>query len=324
MQILISIIIPVYNVEKYIKECLDSIIKQNIKDNIEIICVDDGSTDKSGLICDKYAKLDKRFVVVHQKNKGVSAARNLGIKIAKGKYIGWIDPDDYINNNWWENIKNILKNDIDVLFFDYTVLINGEYKEKKFSYISGYISKQKFLKEITIDRRLQNQLWQKIFKRNLIKDIFFPENISLMEDYAVLHKIILKAEKIYYISKNLYVYRVRENSLVTELSIEKNYKAFLIAKERYVFLLNNNINVPKIGYLMRALNVCVQYYKVNKNEKNKNRKMYLECKRELDSNKKYIFNYTDCDIKIRIKFILYRMNILNLLIYIKKTIKFRR
>lgn len=116
MQPLVSIIVPIYNVEKYIEKCFDSIRKQDVKEDIEIICIDDGSTDKSGIICDKYVELDKRFKVIHQSNKGVSYTRNLGVQISKGKYLAWIDPDDYIDDNWWNNIKKIIDKDVDIIF----------------------------------------------------------------------------------------------------------------------------------------------------------------------------------------------------------------
>lgn len=105
---LISIIIPIYNVEKYLIECLESLSRQKTS-QIEFICVDDGSTDKSGIICDEFAKRDKRFKVIHKKNGGVSSARNVGMENAIGKYIAWVDPDDYITLNWYECIEEYLK-----------------------------------------------------------------------------------------------------------------------------------------------------------------------------------------------------------------------
>ena len=105
---LLSVIIPVYNVERYIKKCFDSIIVQ-IKDaDVEIICINDGSTDKSGEICDEYAAKYNKIKVYHQNNKGVAAARNYGLSIIKGQYIAWIDPDDYISNKWYENISTLI------------------------------------------------------------------------------------------------------------------------------------------------------------------------------------------------------------------------
>ena len=127
MGLLLSIIIPIYNVEDYIKECLDSISKQKTKNEVEIICIDDGSTDKSGIICDEYAELDKRFRVIHQENKGVSYTRNLGVEMSKGKYLAWIDPDDYIDKDWWISIKYLINKNIDMIFFDYSILKNKKY-----------------------------------------------------------------------------------------------------------------------------------------------------------------------------------------------------
>ena len=116
---LLSVIIPVYNVQDYIGECFESIIMQNT-DCMEVICIDDGSTDDSGKICDEYAKKNANIIVVHQENKGVAAARNLGLKLASGEYIAWIDPDDYISENWFEIISVKLENSIDIVFCDYT------------------------------------------------------------------------------------------------------------------------------------------------------------------------------------------------------------
>ncbi|MBR4316077.1 MAG: glycosyltransferase, partial [Alphaproteobacteria bacterium] len=121
----ISIIVPVYNVQKYLDKCLKSIISQTLTD-IEIILVDDGSTDSSGLICDKYAKKDKRIKVVHQKNARQGAARNAGIKLATGDYIGFVDSDDYITSDMFEKLyKKAYIYDADIVMCDYANVKNG-------------------------------------------------------------------------------------------------------------------------------------------------------------------------------------------------------
>ena len=104
---LISIIVPVYNVEPYLNKCLDSIVNQTYK-KLEIILIDDGSTDNSGLICDEYASKDNRIIVVHQKNKGLSAARNVGLNIAKGDYIAFVDSDDFIEKDMYFTMYNVM------------------------------------------------------------------------------------------------------------------------------------------------------------------------------------------------------------------------
>lgn len=314
---LLSIIVPIYNVEKYIKKCLDSIVAQKTN-NIEIICIDDGSTDNSGFICEQYAKKDKRFKVFHKKNGGVSSARNLGLEKATGEYIAWIDPDDYISDDWYFNIEPLLSFNIDIIFFDYVILKGNKKIIKKYDNISKYIDVDLFLDEIVMDQKIENQLWQKIFKRTLIENILFPENVKSMEDYAVLHKIVLKAKNVYYLSKILYFYRIRDDSLVTNATLEKNYTSYLIAKERYRYLINKNKMVSKMGYLVQSLNLCIQYNKINEEEKIKNKKIYTICKQEISKNIKYIYSYKECNISLKFKFLLCKLNLLKWALFIKK------
>lgn len=302
---LLSVIIPVYNVERYIKKCFDSIIVQ-IKDaDVEIICINDGSTDKSGEICDEYAAKYNKIKVYHQNNKGVAAARNYGLSIIKGQYIAWIDPDDYISNKWYENISTlIMEEQPDILFFDYVLMDNNNLKIKCFADKTDYISQEKFLTEIVKDVKIQSQLWQKVFKRELFKNIRFPENIKCMEDYAILHKIILKANKIYYLKKILYFYRIRENSLVKKFDLEKSFKCYLIAKERYSYLNNTKIEASKIGYLIQALGFCIQFCKINAFERKNYSGMFRICKNEINRNIFYILVEKEFDIRIKLKFLL--------------------
>lgn len=317
---LLSIIVPIYNVEKYIKKCLDSIEAQKTN-NIEIICIDDGSTDNSGFICEQYAKKDKRFKVFHKKNGGVSSARNLGLEKATGEYIAWIDPDDYISDDWYFNIEPLLSFNIDIIFFDYVILKDNKKIIKKYDNISKYIDVDLFLDEIVMDQKIENQLWQKIFKRELFKNILFPQNVKTMEDYAVLHKVVLKAKKIYYLSKILYFYRIRINSLVTYATLEKNYTSYRIAKERYKYLLKKDKNISKIGYLIQSLNVCIQYYKIDKNEQKNNQEIYNKCKKEINKEIKNICISKKCNISLKLKFILCRLNFLKFALFIQKLFK---
>ena len=317
---LLSVIIPVYNVQDYIGECFESIIMQNT-DCMEVICIDDGSTDDSGKICDEYAKKNANIIVVHQENKGVAAARNLGLKLASGEYIAWIDPDDYISENWFEIISVKLENSIDIVFFDYTLVRNKKRIEKKFASVSQYISKDFFLEALVLDQVLQSQLWQKVFKKELFEDIVFPENVICMEDYAVLHKIVLKTENIYYISESLYFYRLREKSLVNTVDVIKSINCYLISKERYQYLLNLGVSVSNLGYLMQALGVCVQFYKTNNNIRQKHIYELNECKHEINSNIKSIIFNGKCNIVLKLKFLLCYLGLLNVVIIMYKSLK---
>ena len=129
---LLSIIIPIYNAENFINKILDSILIRNFKD-YEIILINDGSTDKSGIICDKYAKIDDRIVVLHKENGGVSSARNKGLDIAKGDYIAFVDPDDYIEPNMYkEMIQIAVSKEIDIVSCNYKKIdLNGKIEFKK-------------------------------------------------------------------------------------------------------------------------------------------------------------------------------------------------
>lgn len=127
----VSVIVPVYNVENYIRKCLDSIISQTLKD-IEIILVDDGSEDNSGKICDEYAEKDSRIIVIHQKNNGLSNARNTGLNIASGEYIGFVDSDDYIKSEMYsEMYQTAEKTDADMVLCNYSYDTNGNITENK-------------------------------------------------------------------------------------------------------------------------------------------------------------------------------------------------
>ena len=142
----ISIIIPVYNVEKFLHNCLDSVLKQTYR-NLEIILIDDGSTDNSGKICDNYAKIDNRIIVIHKENGGVSSARNVALKIAKGDYIVWIDSDDFISKNMITYLcEKILEFNADIYFFNYNIIKKDKIEKIKLLNLpNGIISKKEVL-----------------------------------------------------------------------------------------------------------------------------------------------------------------------------------
>lgn len=316
----ISIIIPIYNVETYIKKCFESIVEQKNMFNVEIICIDDGSTDNSGQICEYYAKKDKRFKVIHQKNAGVAIARNVGLKIASGKYIAWVDPDDYLSKNWYEKISVYIKKDIDVIFFDYLLINEKKVTEIKYDSYSKFIDKNTFLKELVLDKKVQSQFWSKVIKRELFNEIKIPSELNLFEDYAIMHYLIEKANNIYYLSDFLYCYVVRKNSLVNKvIKMEDNYRGYLIAKERYKYLINKNIDVSKIDYLLRASYVCMDFYRTKKYNK-KQINMFNICEKEIETNLQYILNEKEASIKLKIKALIIKVKILKTIILLKNNI----
>ena len=182
MEKLISVIVPVYNVEEYVEKCVLSIINQTYK-NLEIILVDDGSTDNSGKICDEIAIKDNRIKVIHKKNGGLSDARNVGIDIAKGDYLGFVDSDDYIDYNMYEELFDVIKcHDVDIVYSNFQTeyldgRIEGCGKNSGQIYIRSSLD---VLRDMMWDK-LNCSSCTKLFKRTVFSEYKFPEN-NIYED----------------------------------------------------------------------------------------------------------------------------------------------
>ena len=220
---LISIIVPVYNVEKYLKRCISSIIEQTYK-NIEIILVDDGSTDKSLEICKKYSKTDKRINVYHKKNGGLSSARNYGIKKSKGNYIIFVDSDDYINNFFVEKLYMCLINeqaDISCCYFETFSSKDPTYniENKKNIKIDVFDSKQAII-NMMYDKGINNSASCKIYKKELFKKISYPLNMYF-EDLATTYKVFDISKKIVLYRCPLYYYYQRSESILHQINDKK-------------------------------------------------------------------------------------------------------
>ncbi len=210
---LISIIIPVYNMEKYLKRCVDSVLDQTYK-NIEIILVDDGSSDLSPKICDEYEKKDNRVKVIHKKNGGLSAARNSGIKVASGEYIGFIDSDDFIDSDMYEMLYNgMKKGDCSISNVNFRYYYDDGTTKKYFEeYENGCVYKyEQFLKDM-LTRSCNISVCSKLFKKEIFEQVFFDEN-KLNEDFLFMLDLVKKKINIYSLNKTKYNYCVRKGSI---------------------------------------------------------------------------------------------------------------
>ena len=266
MQERISVIVPVYNVEKYISKCLDSILNQTYK-NIEIIIVNDGSTDKSGLICDEYAKKYDNIKVFHKKNGGVSSARNLGIDNSSGKYIAFVDPDDYIDENMYKILHEKLlqsKSDISIASFSYI-------KEDKIIDEDNSKVEIKFTKEEVLDGYFNkikpfdlSFLWNKLFKKKLFEDVRLDTELVIQEDTEVLIRIFNKVTSVVYVGIPLYSYLIRKGA-ATEGSISKKKLSTDIALLKIYEYTEKNIPIYKsialANYAMCYFNIIVEVIK---------------------------------------------------------------
>lgn len=223
----ISVIIPVYNVEKYLYRCLNSIINQSYKD-LEIILVNDGSTDSSGQICDDFSKKDNRIKVIHKENEGVSIARNTGISIATGDYLAFVDSDDFIDEKMFERLlNNAIKNDADISMCNFKST-GGDICECTYINEEYVFDSQRALKHLYIDMDLCFVIFcAKLFKRHLFDDIVIP-SVICGEDNYILYKILLKAKTIAYDKSTMYMYFYRPGSATKTFneSSSEDFRAF--------------------------------------------------------------------------------------------------
>lgn len=260
MNELISVVVPVYNVEKYLHQSIESIINQTYK-NLQIILVDDGSTDNSGKICDEYAEKDSRITVIHQDNKGAGAAKNTGLDLVEGEYLSLIDSDDYIEPEFYEKMLSAMKkNNSDVvqcLFAN--VFVNNRY-------IRNYNFPSKSDRKLRTKKYLFEMLYDwkyaifanKLFKSSLLKDIRFPVGRKIDDEFFT-YKLICNAKKVVNINDCLYNYRMRKTSVMNDNS---EYKLILdridCFKDRYEYV-SAKYSGLEYFYYNHFHNILLQY-----------------------------------------------------------------
>lgn len=235
MASVISIIVPIYKVEKYLNRCVQSIVDQTYS-NLDIILVDDGSPDCCPQICDEWSKKDSRIRVIHQENKGVSAARNMGLSIAQGDYLYFVDGDDWIDRTLCEKVMAIFhKNDVDIVAFNCDkVDESGDSLGSTEKMKEGVISIENSLMDL-LQGNMNSYMWNKVFKRRVFQNIWFPDR-SAFEDMAIAYKLFVNASKIYCLNEQLYFYFQRSDSATAVISAKKLGELFLSRWESYEYL----------------------------------------------------------------------------------------
>ena len=220
--LLVSFIVPIYNVEAFIEKCVQSIITQDILD-LEIILVDDGSTDTSGKIIDLLAESDERIIVIHKENQGVSSARNTGLKVAKGKYILFVDGDDYIESNYASEFVRLLESTKANVGLSYFYLIDDEKRHTSNDTMS-IITGEKACEQLYINRT-GVAVWNKIYLRRFLNDnnLCFEQDIWFAEGMTFNIECFSKCEKVAVMSKALYHQTTNANSAVRKFSLENWY-----------------------------------------------------------------------------------------------------
>lgn len=204
-KLLISVIVPVYNVEQYLAKCVDSILEQTYM-NIELLLINDGSTDGSPAICDEYARLDKRIKVFHKKNEGVSSARNTGLDLAKGDFISFVDSDDWIEKQSYEELmKCTIKNNADAVLFEYFIdYENGVTKQPSHKSCEGVFDAARAV-ELSISP-VNRFAVTKFYSKNIIGNTRFDSTIHFGEDTLFACNVLSNASRVYYLAKPFYHY----------------------------------------------------------------------------------------------------------------------
>lgn len=279
----LSIIIPIYNADIYLENCLKNIVKQ-INNNDEIILINDGSTDSSLDICNRYKSIYKNIKVIDKKNEGVSIARNVGLDLAIGDYIVWIDSDDWVNDNYIFLVKKYLKEtEVDILIFDYyevrKVKDNYQYKYKKYKEYGGFIAKDMIMVDIAQDA-FSSLLWRTVVKKEIYKNISFPVGKQMMEDFSIYHMLFDKAKTFFYLKKPLYYYRVLNNSL-SHKNLQDVYSMYNISIEREIFIKGKYPNIDeKYRMIPVFINACLLVGK-GYLSKEKEKNIYMKMKKNI-------------------------------------------
>lgn len=278
---LISVIVPVYNVQEYLRECIDSIIKQTYSD-LEILLIDDGSRDQSGIICDEYARNDNRIKVIHIENSGVSSARNTGLQIANGDWIAFVDSDDWLETNYFEELLNTaITNNAEVVLCGYNRVTSGNIESINNSGTLTVLNSREFLIKVLNPQIGIGFCHMKLYKKEAIKDVLFDTNLIVGEDALFNEQIACNVKKVGMLEKSLYNYRINVNSVVRKYEPEYANKYLKSMEVNKGYLLNNYVgdkevmqnyyNFVAFHVLLVAVNYCY-----NKNNPEKNRTATLK------------------------------------------------
>ena len=265
----ISIIVPVYNVEKYLNKCIESILNQTFN-KFELILVNDGSTDKCGEICDQYKKHDSRIKVIHKQNGGLSSARNAGLEIACGKYIGFIDSDDWIDFSMYDTLYKLAKEyDADIVQCNFTKAYDDNdikidsYEDVKNKDVR-IIDKNKALSNLMGDQEICVQSvvsWNKLYKKKLFNNIRFPKG-KIHEDEFTTYKLFDKCEKIVLTNEKLYFYRQTPNSIMNSKFNNKRLDFIEAREEQLDYFRNTNKYIYELIMYNYEINLKEFYFKV--------------------------------------------------------------
>lgn len=292
----VSVIIPIYNVEKYLRKCIESVIAQTLED-IQIICVDDGSKDNCGKICDEYAKKDRRVTVIHKKNGGLVTARKAGLAVAAGKYIGFVDGDDWVEPEMYEHMYNLAEK-YQVSFVETGVIDSSDngYSARTSNFNEGCYKDEDYEKLIVPRLMCFGEfyrfgltpfVWNKLYRPELLKECYgkIDDKNSMFEDVACSYPYAVRSSSVYISHKCLYHYRIVINSmkrivrsdvynvlieqcrLVKEAYENSRYRECLMKQLDYYIIYASLWNCPQVFDDLENGEILVPFGGISQNEK---------------------------------------------------------
>lgn len=311
----ISIIVPVYKVEKYLSRCVNSLINQTYR-NIEIILVNDGSPDNCPAICDDFSKKDNRIKVIHKENGGLSDARNIGIENSTGKYLSFVDSDDWVEDDFIETLySNIINENADISIINYTLIWNNG-KIRVNDYIGDYYvyNQEEAIKELLKQKKFQCMVCQKMYKREIFSDIRFPLG-KIYEDVAVSLPTFLKADKVVVSGDPKYYYFQREDSIVNEKFNEEKLFFLDCCNEIIDYSNKHNEIFDKEAYNFYLGALLILIMQLYSDDKTIDSEICERLEKEIRKNKKHIFLNSVIDLNKKIALLLILLRIPRKLIY---------
>lgn len=291
---LISIIVPVYNVEKYLDKCVDSIVKQSYE-NIQIILVDDGSLDRCPKLCDAWKKKDERIIVIHKCNGGLSDARNIGLEHASGDYIAFVDSDDYIDINMYQYLLDkMVEYDCDIIQCDFRKIDESDNYIKSFDMIPKYseFNREESIVSLIDESCINQMVWNKLYKRFIFDDLRFEVG-KYNEDDFFMYQALNKCKKVGCVDYKFYYYLIRDTSIMGKKfslkrldGLEARFRRYLFIQKKY----SQYANKEKVLYWLYIIYIYQKVLKIENME---------ECKKACSIVKNYFSKIKNDSISIK-------------------------
>lgn len=311
----ISVIVPCYNVEKYIARCLDSLVNQDIKEKYEIVVVNDGTKDNSAFIAQEYAdKYPDKVRVLHKTNGGLSSARNYGIDHSDSEYLSFVDSDDYVSSDFLRTLFDLsIKDDADISMCGVIRTSNSNFEGKRFD--TGFSHDVSNIDNLTLIKKSSFAAWNKLYKRTLFKNLRYPEGINY-EDYALTPRLFMISERVSYTNKPCLFYYVNPESIIGVMKGKIDWNILKAFYKLYNSELREKTEILNILYIRRVILSLTKSAIINGEKKD-----LLNIYDDMKTNLKFVRNVRSCNLSFldSIYSICFINGFLNVCIFIEKT-----